>query len=312
MISTGFPGARRRGRTVSLSLLFFLTSALPLGGQEAPNIQALESEYLAARAEYEAAFLALEALESRYSQALDEFDAARASDDETRANRAFTAVQQLGAERRAQDRRVEEKAQNLRDARSRLLEALGTRLEGLIQEVDAATDPEDRRQLALILADRNNRYLELRGEEDPETTLEPMPDLVISPSDSPRDILRKAGTLDFRAEQYQARLTDVERRLEELRRDQRRARAVQDFVAGLERYDDTRLPVVPPSTRAVDPSDPGQVPAGADTLGVEARPLTLEERIENLELLGREMEERLQQIRDKANRFRRLAGGGGR
>lgn len=312
MIQGGSPGSRLRSRTVSLSVVLLLASLAPLRGQEPPNIQALEAEYLAARAEYEAAFLALEALESRYNQALDDFDQARTSGDDDRANRAFTAVQQLGAERRAQDRRVEEKAQGLRDARGRLLEALGASLESLILEVDAATDPEERRQLALILADRNNRYLELRGEEDPETTLEPMPDLVISPSDSPRDILRKAGTLDFRAEQYEARLTEVERRLEELRRDQRRARAVQDFVAGLERYDDTRLPVVPPATRTVDPSDPGQVPPGADTLGVESTTLTLEERIENLELLQREMEERLQQIRDKADRFRRLAGGGGR
>ena len=87
----------------------------------------------------------------------------------------------------------------------------------------------------------------------PETTLEPMQDITISPSDTPRDILRKAATLDFRADQHEARLAEVERRLRTLQEDQRRARNVSDFLAGVERYDDTSLPVVSPPATTFSP-----------------------------------------------------------
>jgi len=141
-------------------------------------------------------------------------------------------------------------------------------------------------------------------------TLEPLPEIIMDPRDTPEILNRKAESLEFRARQYEAQAAAVGLRLEELRQDQRRARQVRDFVAGVERYDDTRLPVVSPGTRTATPPDPGQLPPGADSLGVETRPLTLEERIENLGLLQQELELRLQQIRIKAELFRRRARGG--
>ncbi len=299
------------GWTKKAGVLMALLLALPgaVRAQDTLNVPALENEYLSAKGEYEAAFFALEALESRYNQALEEFDVARASGDTDRTNRAFTTVQQLGAEVGTQERRVQEKAQELEGARNRLLEALGLRLEDLIQQRDAAVDPQEQRQLAAILEDYNNRILELRAEEPPETTLEPMQDITISPSDTPMDILRKAATLDFRADQHEARLAEVERRLRTLQADQRRARNVSDFLAGVERYDDTSLPVVSPGARGVNP-DPTELPPGADSLSVEDRPLTLEERIQRLETLVQDLTRRMEEIRAKAQRFREYAGGG--
>lgn len=296
-------------RILPLALLLALWpgSAWP---QDVLTIQELELQYSSKVRQHQAAFDAWTAMEIRLGRALDSVTAATDSGNADRRNRAFTVFRQLAGEIRVQERRVDEIAEELRAARSDLLTALGQRLEELTQQADSAVDPQERRELAAILYDRNSRFLELRAEEDPETKLEPMQDITIDPRDTPDLIIRKAELLDFRANQYEAQLTEVGRRLEELRRDQRRARQVRDFVAGVERYDDTRLPVVSPGARAVDPPDPRQLPPGADTLGVEARPLTLEERIQNLDLLQQELGIRLQQIRDKAERYRRLARGG--
>jgi hypothetical protein len=242
---------------------------------------------------------------------MEEFDAARSAGDQARANALFTIAMQRAGERRVQQQRVANMAEGLREARSNLREALGLQLESLIQQVDSAQDESQRLALASILRDRRNWYLELRAEEDPETVLEPMRDINISPSDSPRDIRRKAATLDYRADQNEDRLAEIDRRLEELREDQRRDRLVSDFLSGLERYGDTRLPVGTPGRLNPPPTDPGQIPPGADSLAVESRPLTLEERIQDLEASRAEMAARIQLIREKAQRFRDLIGGGG-
>jgi len=292
---------------LALLLVAFPGVASPQG---TPTIQELELQYSSKVSQHQSAFRAWEALEIRWGRALDSLTAAEDSGNADRSNRAFTEFQQVAREITFQKRRVDEIAGELRTARADLLAALGQRLEELIQEVESAVDPQERREVAAILEDRNNRYLELRAEEDPETTLEPIPEIIIDPRDTPEIINRKAQSLENRGNRYEAQAAEVSRRLEELRQDQRRVRQVRDFVAGVERYDDTRLPVVSSGTLTVTPPDPGQLPPGADSLGVETRPLTLEERILALETLQQELELRLQQIRDKAERFRRLARGG--
>jgi hypothetical protein len=297
----------------TLSVVFALLVVLPslAGSQENPALETLEQLYRAAQGGYESAFASLEAMESQWNQAMEEFDAARTAGDQDLANTLFTVAMRRAGERRIQQQRVSDMAEGLREARSRLREALGQRLEALIQQVDSAQNDTDRLALAAILEDTNNWFLELRAEEDPETVLEPMRDITISPSDSPRDIRRKASTLDYRVEQNEARLGEIDRRLEELRQDQRRSRQVSDFLSGVERYGDTRLPVGPPGTRATPPPGSEQLPPGADSLGLESRPLTLEERIQDLEISRLEMFARIQLIRDKARRFWDLIGGEG-
>jgi len=117
--------------------------------------------------------------------------------------------------------------------------------------------------------------------------------------------------LEYRADQHEARLEDVDDRLEVFRQDLQRNRRVSDFLSGLDRFGDTRLPVGSPGTQTNPPPDPEQLPPGADSLSVEVRPLTLDERIRSLEALRTELEERIEVIRDKAARFRARAGGGG-
>jgi len=304
----GHPGARARrvaalAKGVSLGMCSVLFLSSLASGQEDPRIQILEPEYQQAQAEYEAAFRALEALEGRLTQALEEVDEARAE--------GYDLVLQLSSDLRLQRQRVDEKAEELRDARFSLLQALRRRVDELLAEVDSARDDSERSALAAILQDVNNRRLELLAEDESETVLEPMRDITISPTDLPIDIRRKAATLDYRAEQHEARLVGIDQRLEELGQDLRRSRFVSDFLSGVERYGDTQLPVGRPGSQITPPTDPEQRPPGADSLAVETRPMTLEERIERLEELRTELEERIRLIRAKAERFRALAGGGG-
>jgi len=292
----------------SCLLLVFQT---PAGAQETSNILVLEPEYRRAQGEHLAAYNALVALEGRLNQAYEDLARARDAEDEAAAEEALSLVLQLSGEQREATLRLNEKAGELTEARTRLIQAYRQRVDELMAQVDSTQDRESQAAVVAILQDANNRRLELLAEEEPETVLEPLTDITISPTDTPRDILRKASTLDFRAQQHEAWMEGIDQRLEELRQDLRRSRRVSDFLSDMERFGDTRLPVGSPGTQTNPPTDPNQLPPGADSLGVQARPMTLEERIRRLEILREELEERIQLIRDRAARFRFLAGGGG-
>ena len=292
-----------------LAALVLIFSPLLSLAQETPDIAVLEPEYRQANLEYQAAFNALVAMEGRFNQALEDLDVARAAGDEARSERALSLVMQLSGEQRELTLRLNEKAGALQVARSQLIRAQRQRVDELIAEGDSAQTREEREASVALLEDANLRLLELLGEEEPETALEAMRDITISRTDSPGDILRKAATLELRADQHEARLQANDRRLEELQQDLRRSRRVSDFLSDMERFGDNRLPVGSPGAQTTPPPGPGELPPGADSLGVTTRPMTLEERIRSLEILRVELEERIQLIRDKAARFRELARG---
>jgi len=315
-MALGHPRARFRGlRPFAFGAVWGVLLLLmrpPLAGaQEPPDIPGLELEYRRAQAEYEAAFRALEAREAQLNQAYEALDDARAAGDEAGTNVALRRVIDLSSELREIQLRVDQRAEELRGARAQLLRAFRGRVDELIVQVDSARSDTERANLAAILEDANNRLLELLSQEEPETVLEPMRDITISTTDLPIDIRRKAATLDYRADQHEARLADIDRRLQELREDQRRVRTVSDFLSDMARFGDTRMPVGPPGGRETNPPlNQDQRPVAGDSLAAAARPMTLEERIQSLEILRGELEERIQLIRDKAERFRALAGGG--
>lgn len=294
-----------------LGTFLVLGPPIQLWAQETSNILVLEPEYRRAQGEHLAAYNALVALEGRLNQAYEDLARARNVGDQAAAEEALSRVLQLSGMQREATLRLNEKAEELTEARSRLIQAYRQSVDELMAQADSTQEREAREELRAIVIDRNNRRLELLAEEEPETALEPMQDLTISATDTRQDILRMAATLEFRAEQHEAWLEGIDQRLEELRQDLRRSRRVSDFLSDMERFGDTRLPVGPPGTQTPPPPDPNRLPAEADSLGAEPRPMTLEERIRRLENLREQLEERIQLIRDKAARFRVLAGGGG-
>jgi hypothetical protein len=273
--------------------------------EEDLTIPELELAYRAALAGYGEAFQALEVQESRFNRASNELQLARAEGDQSGINEAFSATQEIAPLLRQQEQRVGEKAEEVRVARERLLAARNRELEELLQQRENATTPEALRELAALVADARNRISELRAQEDLQVTLEPEPDITIRRGDGPEDILLKVNILEVRQTQYEEQLVDIQRKMEELREEQSLLRRSGDFLAGVLRYDDPSLPVGPPGAGAVSPPDPTQTVAALDSLGTRDRPLTLEERIQLLQILQEEVTERIEQIQVKAENFRR-------
>jgi hypothetical protein len=139
-------------------------------------------------------------------------------------------------------------------------------------------------------------------------TIEPVPNIVIRPTDDTASIRFKARMLDGHAEIGERQLAYNTQLLEELRREQELLQRSQDFRADRERFGDTRPPTGA-LTRPGRQPDPAQRRQGEDTLGVMAPHRTYEERIAALEAVNVALTERIRDIRAKAERFRREAGG---
>lgn len=306
----GWAGGAGRTR-LSWSALALTLAVLPgwANGQEPLTLPELERTYRAAAAAYQDAYETLRVYQSRFERASDALRAAQLAGNSARRDSAFAEIMQLSPERTLQEQRVEEKAEELRVVRERLLAALNLRLDEYLDRTTGVLTDTERRELAVQMADTRNRINELRAEEDPEVTLEPLPDIQIEPRDSPDDIRAKATLLEVRADQYAQQLVEIDRRLETLQAEQARLRRANDFMAGVERFDDPRLPVGPPGGQRTPPPDPARVPAGADSTAVGVRPLTREEEIEALSRLREVYAETIQTTRDKAERFRKEAGG---
>jgi hypothetical protein len=278
-------------------------------GQVALTLPEFDGLYRSAVSEYDAAFQALEVLSSQQDRADRDFAAALAAGNEAARNRAYGEIWRLGPQRRQAARRVEDKAQELIMARERLLDANAQYLTDLLTQAAAASDPMEQRALATFVADTRNRITELRNLEDPQVTLEPVPDINAEPRDGPAELRNKATILDLTAGQYEEQHAYYQRQLEGLRRDQSLLRRSGDFLADFARFDDPTVPVGPPGNRTVPTAGQVPPPLGADSLGVEGGFLTLEQRISALVVLQEELNQRIETIRVRANDLRRLAGG---
>ena len=282
--------------------------------QVEPTLNELARWYQAASEAYQAQLTGREAQYRSLQRALAEADSARVSGDEERENEAFAAVMRESAEMDRLDREVEEAAEALQDTREPYLAALSERLDELVAELRANQDPQEQTDLRAILRATNDRYEVLLQEsfEEPELELQVASEWTIRTTDTPNDIRTKARALDRRADQFELQRALTEERLQRLVEDQRRSRTIADFLADFQRFDDTRTPVVRPGARNTDPSNPDQaLPPGADTLGLEERPLTLDEQIASLQALRDRLADYIQRYRDRAELFRRRAGGGG-
>jgi hypothetical protein len=258
---------------------------------------------------YEEAFEVLKVLTSQFDRASQDLNNAIAADDEAAMNRAYAETLRIVRRRRQARRRVEDKVEDLREARGQLLDATALFLEELLAQGDTASDPVDQRALATFVTDTGNRITELRSSEDPPVTLDPMPDINAEPRDGPAELRAKATILEVTANQYEEQYAYYGSQLEGLRRDQSLLRRSGDFLADFARFDDPTLPVGPPGARTVPPLGQLQPPPGADSLGVEGGFLTLEQRIQALEVLQEEIIQGIRTIRLRAQTLRRLAGG---
>lgn len=97
--------------------------------------------------------------------------------------------------------------------------------------------------------------------------------------------------------------------MEDLRRRQRRNRSLNDLLTGIQRFDDDQVPVVSSSDDAETRSgsvEQGQEEEG-DTASAGSQEMTLEDRIERLELLRTRIEDFRDEVLFRARQFRNRA-----
>jgi hypothetical protein len=256
-------------------------------------------EFRQARADYDAALAAFSVVEQQWSAALEEVNRARRSGDEDALESAFAAAQDRAGPLRGQEQRVEEARGTLDARRQVLVQVITLRLEQLVAQMDAAASRQQRTELDLLFRDAQNELRALEAEAEDTFRLEPvvLPEVTFDPRDGPDDLRSKAQLLERQAADIDTLLLDTDRRMEALDSRLRIERQRGDLLAGVERFDDTRVPVV------VGAPGGGAVPA--DSAGVGTRPLTLEERIEELRVYRTQMEAYRDQLLIKAETFRR-------
>ena len=260
-------------------------------------------ELRAARSAYEAALGAFNVVDRQFSAALEEVNTARRAGDTGRLERAYALAQDRSVPHRDQESRLGEAGAAVVAARQALIDILAARMEQLVREMDAAPSAQQRAQLNAVFADHQAELQALEAETQETFRLEPvvLPEITFDPRDGRDELLAKAELLERRAVVADTLIRYTERQIQSLNERLRTQRQRRDFLAGAERFDDTRVPVV-----AGAPT--GDRTAARDSTVAGARPLTLEERVQ----LHREYLGQLQAYRDqlliRAQQFRRAVG----
>jgi hypothetical protein len=266
-------------------------------------LQDRRDEYSAAKADFQAAQNAYRVVERQFSDALQGLQRARAAGDDAAIDQGLRLAQDRAGPFQAGEQRLDKTKAAVDSARRALIDIIGVRQAELVAQMDAAASSQQRNDLNALYQDLNRELMALETEAGDALRFEPvvLSDVQADPRDGPMEVLGKAQLLEQLAAQADTAIQDVDRQVKELTARQRRQLQMNDLVAGLERFDDTRLPVVtnaPPSGRA---------PA-ADSTGAGPRPLTLQERIQSLQDYRKQLEAYRDQALIRAKEFRRKLG----
>ncbi len=286
------PSGRLRTSLLLTGCFSILTAfcAPPAFAQEDRLVQ-LGIAHDQAVANYEAAELAARGREVDYEEASRIFVEAQNAGDEEALNQAFVEVQRALNLRVQADRELEQRAEELREARRNLLEAKRIYTRDLLARAELETDPVELRAISVYLDNNNQEIARIRLLPEPEITLEPLPGLEFETTDGPVELRQKAGVLDFQANRYQEQLDYFQQQLDDLRSEQDLFRRSSDFRADRSRFGD-------------------RPPVGAQAGQNAPRPEQLDQQIRELEAFQEELTRRIEIIKTRAADFRRRAGGG--
>src|SRR5690606_5842423 len=201
------------------------------------ELPAREDQYRSARSLHESALFAWSAVEKQWSDAVDAQARARAAGDAQRWEEALTRSLDLARELSRLERRVEEAAVELRSARVALLEALDARI-GFVERQMEGARPAERTRLAAVVRDLENqeRTLQAEAEGGVRTELVYYQSIQYDPRDDAETLAAKAELLRSKAQQADAVIAQIDRDIERLERQLRRARNVESLVSGVERF----------------------------------------------------------------------------
>ncbi|HSG07276.1 MAG TPA: hypothetical protein VLA36_02895 [Longimicrobiales bacterium] len=274
----------RAGASVPVTALVSVLCALcgiplPASAQTAEQLVVERRlELVAARAAFEAARGAFNVVERQFSAALEEVARARRQGSDDALERAYAQAQDRSVPYRDRETRLGEAREALVRARQAVIEIIEIRLEQLVEEMDAARSAQQRERLDILWRDLATELQQLEAEAGDTFRLEPvvLPEVASDPRDTPEDIQAKAAILERQAVVADTLIQEKEREIQALTARLRNQRQRRDFVAGTDRFDDTRVPVV-----AGAPT--GERTPSSDSTVVGQRPITLEERIQMLQ-----------------------------
>ena len=298
-----------------VGLLLMAVAAAPSVGvaQESSQdvVSERELEYRSARGAYQAALDARAAAERRFERALQEIRAAQEEGDEGRLRRAYAQAQDQALQLQSLEQRVRETSERVDRVRGALVAALDARVEALVAELGETRNRIRRQELGALVRNLTFRIREVEEEGDltGETHLAALPEVAWDPRDGVQELNWKADLLERRARQYAERIDEIDSQMEDLRRRQRRNRSLNDLLTGIQRFDDDQVPVVSPSDDAETRS--GSVEQNqeeeTDTASAGSQEMTLEDRIESLELLRTRIEDFRDEVLFRARQFRNRA-----
>jgi hypothetical protein len=256
-------------------------------------------EYRAARDAYEAARSAFSVVERQFSAALERVGRARRAGDEDALEQAFAVAQERSGPLRAQETRVEEARERLAEARRALIDVITVRLGELLAMMDQASSAAERAELDALWRDLANEQDQLEAAEGNALSLRPvvLPEITFDPRDGPDELEAKAQILDRLAAVADTVIEELDGEIQALEDRLRIERQRRDFLAGTDRFDDTRMPVV--STGGAPPE-----PAPAVDSAAVRRPLTLDERLEALRSYREQLVAYRTQLQVRARQFR--------
>jgi hypothetical protein len=287
---------RPLGRLLTVAMLCMAAVAgvgRPTAAQTTAELLAQRRlEYKEAKDAYEYARSALRVVEQRFSTALNEVSRAKLRGDDGALAVARALVQEQAIPYGAQEERVKEQRARVAAARKALIEIVTIRQEQLLDQLDAASSGQERAQLNTLWVDLDQELRELESEAGDGFRIDPMvmPEIVFDPRDGTAERLQKAEILERRAAAIDTTIMDVDRQIKSLNDRIRMERQRGDLMATLDRFDDTRLPVV-----SGQPTGDRDRPTPSDSASVGSEPLSLDDQLSQL----REIRERLVQYRDE-------------
>lgn len=297
----------------AVGLLFTLGRPAPVPAQVESQdvVSERELDYRSARGAHQAALDARSAAERRFERALQEIRAAQDDDDEDRLRAAYAQAQDQALQLQSLEQRVRDTAERVEVARERLVTALDARVESLMAELSEARSRLQQEELGALVRDLTYRIREVEEEGDlvEETRLAALPEVAWDPRDGVQELTWKAELLQRRARQYEERIEEIEGQIQDLRRRERRNRSLNDLLTGIQRFDDDQVPVVSPSEDA-DPRSESveqEQQQDDDTTSTTSREVSLQQRIERLELLRTRIEEFRNEVLFRARQFRNRA-----
>lgn len=266
-------------------------------------VELREQDYEVARSGYIAAYSSRSQLEREWNRLNNDLDVARDTLTRTETSQRLAELQELSVQVERADGWAEGRKDIFLDAGTALVAALEAHLDLLSGLIRTAPDTARARELGDLYRDRSNRVDQIEGEMDDvgariPRALDPLPEIAVSPRDTPSQIVQKARRLDDEAEQHERLMADLDAEIERLGKRLARDRATSDFFADPNRVGDMRLPVASGSSGAE--TGGGELPWGEKTL---------EEKIEELVAFRASVEAQRDQLRQKAEQFRAQAGG---